>query len=373
MECKRQAISHDEHNYVIDPDRCETCLECLAVCSTGSIDAWLPVHPGAEYSLAEQLGWDSLPSQPLRAADTAVRNTLSNEVSIIADAAHHMAPFSAATPQVNLFSAHAPAIATVVETSRLAVGNDVRHLVLDFGSCLFPVLEGQTVGILAPGVDAKGRPHAMRAYSIASARDGERPGTRTIALTVKRIVEDHEGGSVEGVCSSYLCDLAVGDRVRVVGPYGESFLAPNAAGTKILMVCTGTGIAPMRGMIEQRRRSPVNDGNDLFLFYGARSPDDMAYYNELTALSHRQIDLNLAFSRWSGHAREYVQDLLMQRRALVAELLRDEQCYIYLCGVRGMEDAVMQAFAEICCMVEGGWPALAEKLKDQRRLHIETY
>jgi benzoyl-CoA 2,3-dioxygenase component A len=284
-----------------------------------------------------------------------------------------MAPYSAATPRVNLFSAHEPAMATVVETRRLAVGNDVRHLVLDFGDCLFPVLEGQTVGILPPGLDAEGRPHAMRAYSIASARNGERPGTNTIALTVKRIVEDHEGRSVEGVCSSYLCDLAVGDSVRVVGPYGQSFLAPNAAGTKLLMICTGTGIAPMRGMIEQRRRNPVNDGNDLFLFYGARTPDEMAYYSDLITLSHRQIDLNLAFSRMPAHPREYVQDLLMQRRALVAELLLDERCCIYLCGVRGMEDAVMQVFAEICCMVEGGWPALAEELKDQRRLHIETY
>jgi benzoyl-CoA 2,3-dioxygenase component A len=274
---------------------------------------------------------------------------------------------------VNLFSTHAPVLATVAETWRPTIGNDIRHIVLDFGDSLFPVLEGQTIGILTPGNDTDGRPHAMRAYSVASARTGEHPGTNTVALTVKRIVTNHDGNTAYGVCSNYLCDLAVGDRVQVVGPYGQSFLAPNAAGTKMLMICTGTGIAPMRGMIEQRRRHPVNDGDDLALFYGARSPADMPYHDDLVKLPHRQLDLNLAFSRVAGRTREYVQDLLMRRSVLVMALLQDPQCCIYLCGIRGMEAAVMQVFAEICCMYGGDWSTLEAQLREQRRLHIETY
>ncbi len=50
----------------------------------------------------------------------------------------------------------------------------------------FPVLEGQSIGIIPPGTDAAGKPHAMRLYSVASARDGERPNTNNLALTVKR-------------------------------------------------------------------------------------------------------------------------------------------------------------------------------------------
>jgi benzoyl-CoA 2,3-dioxygenase component A len=245
--------------------------------------------------------------------------------------------------------------------------------VLDFGEHVFPVLEGQTLGILPPGTDAEGRPHAMRAYSVASARDGESAGTRTVALTVKRIAEDYDGNMAHGVCSNYLCDLAVGAQVRVVGPHGQSFLAPNAAGTKLLMICTGTGIAPMRGMIERRLRVPVNAGGDLFLFYGARSPADMPYYEQFSQLDRRQLDFNPAFSRVPGRAREYVQDVLAQRRALVAELLRDEQCYIYLCGVRGMEEAVLRTFAELCDMDREQWLSFEDKLREQRRLHIETY
>ena len=89
---------------------------------------------------------------------------------------------------------------------------------LDFGGTAFPVLEGQTIGILPPGVDANGRPHHVRLYSVASPRDGERPRYNNLSLTVKRVTEDHDGEPVRGVASNYLCDLAKGDEVKVVGP-----------------------------------------------------------------------------------------------------------------------------------------------------------
>ena len=82
---------------------------------------------------------------------------------------------------------------------------------LDFGGTSFPVLEGQTIGIVPPGHDASGRPHHVRLYSVASPREGERPRYNNLALTVKRVTEDHEGSPVTGVASNYLCDLAKGD------------------------------------------------------------------------------------------------------------------------------------------------------------------
>jgi benzoyl-CoA 2,3-epoxidase subunit A len=129
----------------------------------------------------------------------------------------------------------------------------------------------------------------------------------------------------------------------------------------------------MRGMIRRRRREPINGGDDLTLFYGARSPADMPYYAELSALPKRYIDLNLAFSREPDQPRQYVQDLLLQRAERVIELLRDEQCYIYLCGVKGMEHGIMQAFAEICAQYGSDWKTIEAQLREQRRLHIETY
>ncbi len=69
----------------------------------------------------------------------------------------------------------------------------------------FPVLEGQSIGIMPPGVDASGRAHHLRLYSVASPRDGEKPNHNNLSLTVKRVTENHEGGvaaAFEEVCAT---------------------------------------------------------------------------------------------------------------------------------------------------------------------------
>ena len=91
---------------------------------------------------------------------------------------HARAPMSAAKPRINLFNRARPAIATVTGNLRITgaqTSSDVRHIILDFGAVAFPVLEGQSIGIVPPGVDARGEAHEMRLYSVASARDGDRP------------------------------------------------------------------------------------------------------------------------------------------------------------------------------------------------------
>ena len=113
---------------------------------------------------------------------------------------------------------------------------DTHHIVLDFGAMPFPVLEGQSIGIIPPGTDANGRPHHARQYSIASPRNGERPGYNNLALTVKRVTVDHDGNPVRGVASNYMCDLQVGDKVQVIGPFGASFLMPNHPKSNIVKI-----------------------------------------------------------------------------------------------------------------------------------------
>jgi benzoyl-CoA 2,3-dioxygenase component A len=142
-------------------------------------------------------------------------------------------PWSAAHAYTNLYgpkAAEKSITATVVGNVRVTeVGTeyDTHHIVLDFGAMPFPVLEGQSIGILPPGWTTQGRPHHARQYSIASPRNGERPGYNNLSLTVKRVLEDHQGRPVRGVASNYMCDLQVGDKVQVIGPFGTSFLMPN--------------------------------------------------------------------------------------------------------------------------------------------------
>ena len=378
--CPLDAITHDSRNYVVDPATCNACNACISPCPTGAIDSWRQVARAAAYTTAEQLAWDALPAQQDVAVAGAV---LPQDIArITAEASAGQGgtaapPWSAAHPYVGLHTLQKPAAATVSGNFRLTgdgASSDIRHIVLDFGATAFPVLEGQTIGIVPPGVDTQGRPHYVRLYSVASPRDGERPRYNNVALTVKRVTEDHAGNPVRGVASNYLCDLEKGATVHVVGPYGTSFLMPNHPGANLLMICTGTGSAPMRAMTERRRRRiALKEGGSLMLFFGARSPEELPYFGPLQKLPRDFIDINFAFSRVPGQPKQYVQDVIRTRGADVARLLQDAQSYVYVCGLRGMEEGVAQAFRNVCRLHGLDWDALVPVLREQGRYHLETY
>jgi benzoyl-CoA 2,3-epoxidase subunit A len=379
--CPSKAVSHDSRNYVVDAAKCNFCNDCISPCPTGAIDSWRQVDKAKPYTLAEQLGWDSLP--PQHDVDAGVAAEIPADVARITSVAtagqggEVYPPWSAAHPCTNLYSPEKPAIATVSGNFRLTAddaSSDIRHIVLEFGGAAFPVLEGQTIGILPPGVDASGRPHPVRLYSVASPRDGERPSYNNLSLTVKRVTEDHDGKPVAGVGSNYLCNLNKGDEVRVVGPYGTTFLMPNHAGSSLLMVCTGTGSAPMRAMTERRRRRiALNEGGTLMLFFGARIAGELPYFGPLLKLPKDFIDINFAFSRVPGQSKQYVQDRIRERSADVARLLSDADCYVYICGLKGMEQGVDEALRDACSAHEIAWDQLLPELRAQGRYHVETY
>ena len=380
--CPVDAITHDARNYVVNPGKCDGCNACIAPCPTGAIDSWRQVAKSAAYTIEEQLAWDTLPPQR-EVAEPGAPDALPPEIAALVTAASAgqggvaPAPWSAEKASVNLYTLAKPAKATVTGNFRLTgdgASSDVRHIVLDFGATPFPVLEGQTIGILPPGSDAQGRRHYPRLYSVASPRDGERPRYNNVALTVKRVTEDHQGAPVAGVASNYLCDLAKGDVVDVIGPYGQSFLMPNHAGANLLMVCTGTGSAPMRAMTERRRRRiGLGEDGSLMLFFGARVEEELPYFGPLMKLPRNFIDINFAFSRVPGEPKRYVQDRIRERGPDVVALLSDPQTYVYVCGLKGMEEGVAQAFADVCR--EGGveWEALLATMRQQGRYHLETY
>ena len=379
--CPVDAVTHDSRNYVVDAAKCNFCNDCISPCPTGAIDNWRQVDKARPYTLAEQLTWDSLPAQ--QALDAGAAPEMPSDVLRITTVAtagqggDAFPPWSAAHPYVNLYTVDRPAIATVSGNFRLTAegaSSDIRHLVLDFGGAAFPVLEGQTIGILPPGTDAHGKPHHLRLYSVASPRDGERPRYNNLSLTVKRVTEDHDGRPVAGVASNFLCDLRKGDEVRVVGPYGTTFLMPNHPGSSLLMVCTGTGSAPMRAMTERRRRRvALNEGGTLMLFFGARSPEELPYFGPLQRLPKDFIDINFAFSRVAGEPKQYVQDRIRARAADVARLLDDANCHVYICGLKGMEKGVDEAFRDACRGHGRDWDTLLPALRAQGRYHVETY
>ena len=379
--CPIDAISHDSRNYVVDPSICNACNACIAPCPTGAIDNWRQVARSSAHSLADQLSWDTLP--PQSPASVIAESDIPQEIArITAEASAGQGgvappPWSAAHPYVNLHTLKNPAVATVSGNFRLTgdgATSDIRHIVLDFGGTAFPLLEGQTIGIVPPGSDAMGRPHYVRLYSVASPRDGERPRYNNAAITVKRVTEDHAGNPVEGIGSNYLCDLEKGAHVNVVGPFGTSFLMPNHPGSSLLMICTGTGSAPMRAMTERRRRRiGLDEGGNLMLFFGARSAEELPYFGPLMKLPRDFIDINLAFSRVPGQPKRYVQDLIRVRADDVVRHLQDDECFIYICGLKDMEEGVSEAFRDVCRKHRLDWSEMLPALRDKGRYHLETY
>jgi len=330
--------------------------------------------------VADQLTWDDLPSQQEIAEESlltaVIEATLQHNAAVSATSL--IPPNSAEKPHLNLFDIRHPVTATVMGNYRLTdahAESDVRHIVLDFGNQIFPVLEGQSIGVIPPGTDASGKPHYLRMYSVASARDGERAGYNNLALTVKRVLVEEEGKQIKGVASNYLCDLQKGDKVQVTGPFGDRFLMPNHSGSNLLMICTGTGAAPMRAMTEYRRRLLANskavDGK-LMLFFGARSPAELPYFGPLRKLPASFIEQHLAFSRVDGAPRVYVQDKLREAYKAVTELLLGDT-YIYICGLKGMEAGVMEALSDMCRAANLDWTQLHATMVAEGRFHVETY
>ncbi len=398
--CPLGAISHDSRNYVVDVAKCNWCNDCISPCPTGSIDNYRHVPRDLAYSVEAQLGWDSLPvalSPAEWQARTGERATTDEPAPAIAPPASDptgsalfqgarynatLPPWSAAHAYTQLYGPKAvekSVTAAVVGNVRVTQAGreyDTHHVMLDFGAMPFPVLEGQSIGIIPPGIDAGGRPHHARQYSIASPRNGERPGYNNLSLAIKRVLEDHQGRPVRGVASNYLCDLKVGDKVQVIGPFGTSFLMPNHPRSHIVMICTGTGSAPMRAMTEWRRRLRQTgkfESGKLMLFFGARTQEELPYFGPLQNLPKDFIDINLAFSRTPGTPRRYVQDLMRERAADLAALLADPNAYFYVCGLKAMEDGVVLALRDVAQQAGLSWDQIGSTLQREGRLHLETY
>ena len=370
--CPVGAVTHDDNNYVVDASKCNFCLDCISPCPTGSIDNWRVV--ASAYSIDEQLGWNELPAQVDVGDGAVVDAAVDDDVEKLLTAAHAgvggktVAPASASTPAVNLYRRSKPASATVQGNFRITgagTESDIRHIVLSFGNTAFPVLEGQSIGIVPPGMRADGKPHDIRLYSIASARDGEKRNANNVSLTIKRVAG--------GVGSNYMCDLKVGDTVDVTGPFGATFLMPNDGDANVIMICTGTGSAPFRAFTERRRRVMQNAAGKAIMFFGARTPEELPYFGPLQKVPNSLLEKHLVFSRIPGADKEYVQDRMRTEAGTVGALLASSQTHVFICGLKGMEAGVEEALSDICRKQGQDWAKLKPEMRAQGRFHVETY
>jgi ferredoxin--NADP+ reductase len=286
---------------------------------------------------------------------------------------------------MNVFRQSAP-LRTVCLENRELVGpggiGTVRHLVFDTSAGPYPFLEGQSAGILPPGLDANGKPHKLRLYSIASTRHGDTGDGKTLSLCVRRLEYPHPetGETVYGVCSTYLCGLKVGDEVNVTGPTGKAMLLPDDPAATIVMLATGTGIAPFRAHLWRMFRENNTDyefRGSAWLIFGIPTTPNILYREELEDFrQHANFRLTYAISREQKNAkggRMYIQDRVAEHVGELWELLQRDNTHVFICGLRGMEDGIDAAFEAHTAPLGIQWAEYRKHLEKSHRWHVETY
>ncbi|MDT5146235.1 MAG: sulfite reductase flavoprotein alpha-component [Mycobacterium sp.] len=167
-----------------------------------------------------------------------------------------------------------------------------------------------------------------RLYSISSSPK-ECPGE--IHLTVSPVRYNFRGVPRRGVCSTYLADRSPGDRIAVYVRPSSNFRPPTDPDTPMIMVGPGTGIAPFRGFLQERRALGHTGRN--WLFFGEQhAATDYYYRDEIEQMRADGLltELDLAFSR-DQRDKVYVQHLMRNRGAQLWQWLQDG-AQLYVCG-----------------------------------------
>jgi ferredoxin--NADP+ reductase len=281
----------------------------------------------------------------------------------------------------NLYRVSSPGIARVLSNEPLTppAPDEVRHIVFDVDGLNYRYLEGQSLGVLPPGVDAKGHAHKLRLYSIASSRLGDDGRGLSASLCVKRVVFEIPGTGLEyrGVASNYLCDARPGDAVAITGPVGKTFLLPEDPGAHLILVATGTGIAPFRAFLRRIFRERPAWTGQVALFFGVRTAGECLYRAELeTFREFPNFRLSCAFSREQeapDGSRLYVDHRMAEQIDDLWRLLEREDAYLYICGLKGMEARIFHRLERRALAAGISWEAFHRHLTETGRLLVETY
>ena len=261
-----------------------------------------------------------------------------------------------------------------------------RHMTFDLSGGDLHYVEGQSIGIIPPGTDEKGNSHKLRLYSIASTRHGDNLDDKTVSLCVRKLEYKHPetGELVEGVCSSYLCNLKPGDDVTITGPVGKEMLLPEDEDANIIMMATGTGIAPFRAylwrmFLEGDLNPSYNFKGFAWLFFGIPTTPNILYTEQLEEMQQKYPDnfrLTYAISREQKNSeggRMYIQHRIAEYADQLWELVQDPKTHTYICGLKGMEGGIDDAMSQAAGKHGVDWIQYRKDMKKAHRWHVETY
>ncbi|NJL82358.1 MAG: ferredoxin-NADP reductase [Chloroflexaceae bacterium] len=301
----------------------------------------------------------------------------------------HKSMAHAATQEipVNIYRPKDPFVGKCLSNTELVgeggIGT-VRHLIFDLSGGNLRYLEGQSIGIVPPGTDKAGKSHKLRLYSIASTRHGDNLDDQTVSLCVRKLEYNHPetGELIEGVCSSYLCRLEAGADVAITGPVGKEMLLPEDPNANIVMMATGTGIAPFRAYLWRFFKEKHEDyqfKGFAWLIFGIPTSANILYREELEALQAQYPDhfrLTNAISREQKNAeggKMYIQHRVAEHADELWQLVQKENTHVYICGLKGMEGGINDALTAAAAKEGGDWSAYVKQMKQQERWHVEVY
>ncbi len=214
-----------------------------------------------------------------------------------------------------------------------------------------------------------------RLYSISSSPLAHPGQVHTTVSVVRFQTHGRERG---GVCSTLLDDrVAVGDRLPLYIHPNKKFRLPEDSSSPMIMIGPGTGIAPFRGFLHQRRVTGATGRN--WLFFGERcAATDFLYREELESMKAdgHLTRLDTAFSRDRAQ-KVYVQDLMLKEARQVWEWL-EQGAYVYVCGdafrmAKDVDKTLHSIVATQGGMSEEDAGAYVNALKEERRYQRDVY
>jgi ferredoxin--NADP+ reductase len=288
---------------------------------------------------------------------------------------------------VNIYRPNQPFIGKCIENYALVDEGGigiVQHVTFDLSGSDLRYLEGQSIGIIPPGTDANGKPHKLRLYSIASTRHGDKLDDKTVSLCVRQLEYQHPETkeTVYGVCSTHLCNVGVGDDVAITGPVGKEMLLPGDEDATIIMMATGTGIAPFRAFLWRMFKEQHEDYKFkglAWLIFGVPKTANILYQEELEKIAAEFPDnfrLTYAISREQQNpqgGRMYIQHRVAEHADEIWNLLQSPKTHAYMCGLKGMEDGIDDAISGAAAKNGTDWSVYQKQLKKEHRWHVETY
>jgi len=242
------------------------------------------------------------------------------------------------------------------------------------GRQLIDLIDHFPVALSAEQFRALTRPLAPRAYSIASSR---REVGEEAHLLISAVRYETHGRQRKGVASTHVAErLKKGGRLRVKLRPNKHFALP-AADRDIIMIGPGTGVAPFRAFVQERRATGA--GGRSWLFFGDRSfTHNFLYQLEWQeALADKSLTrMDVAFSR-DRPQKMYVQHRLWERRRDVVDWL-DNGAFLYVCGdaksmAKDVRTMLVRAYADVKALTSEASERAVAELESGKRYMQDVY